>query len=198
MIEQFQIIGRDLFAAGMISSHGGNLSLRLGDRLCITRRGAMLAHLQPDDIIETGLEENDAGIALASSETVVHRAIYAATSALAIVHAHPPHAIALSLLQDELIPVDSEGSYLLHRVPVVAAAKTIGSREVASLIAPLLARYRIVMVRGHGSFAVGQFLEEAFQWTSSLEASCQIIYLTRTLGQPVKEYREGSEEYDKW
>lgn len=198
MIEQFQTIGHDLFAGGLISSHGGNLSLRMGDRLLITRRGAMLAHLQPDDIIETGLWKNDAGIALASSETVVHRAIYAATSALAVVHAHPPYAVTLSLIEDELIPVDSEGSYLLHRVPVVAAAKTIGSGEVAELVAPLLASYRVVMVRGHGSFAVGQFLEEAFQWTSALEASCQVLYLARTLGVAIKEYRKGSEEYDRW
>jgi|GEM_PF-5088729 len=41
--------------------------------------------------------------------------------------------------------------------------------------------YKAAMVRGHGSFAVGQMLEEAYQWTSSLEALCKTLYLRRLL-----------------
>ena len=40
--EMFREIGRDLYTGDMISSHGGNLSIRLGDRVIIKRRGAML------------------------------------------------------------------------------------------------------------------------------------------------------------
>jgi len=45
------------------------------------------------------------------------------------------------------------------------------SDEVAEKPPPLLQNYKEAMVRGHGSFAVGRMLEEAFQWTPSLEAS---------------------------
>ena len=51
--EQFRQIGRDLYVGGMISSHGGNISVRLGDRVVIKRRGAMLGNLKPHDLIET-------------------------------------------------------------------------------------------------------------------------------------------------
>ncbi|RMG84580.1 MAG: fuculose phosphate aldolase, partial [Candidatus Dadabacteria bacterium] len=136
MYEQFRDIGRDLFVAGLITSHGGNMSVRLGDRIVITRRGAMLGRLRPEDLVETGLEADDSMVTLASTELVVHRAIYRATSALAIVHTHPLHATALSLVEDAIVPVDSEGSYLLHRVPVVSAAKTVGSAEVARILPP--------------------------------------------------------------
>ncbi len=44
--EMFREIGRDLYTSNMISSHGGNLSIRLGDRLIIKRRGAMLGNLK--------------------------------------------------------------------------------------------------------------------------------------------------------
>ena len=40
--EMFREIGEDLYGADMVSSHGGNLSIRLGDRVIIKRRGAML------------------------------------------------------------------------------------------------------------------------------------------------------------
>lgn len=198
MYEMFQEIGRDIYLGGLVSSHAGNMSVRLGDRILITRRGSMIGRLKPTDLIETGLDADDAMITLASSELVVHRAIYKATSALAIVHTHPPHATALSLSVDAIVPVDSEGSYLLHRVPVVSAAKTIGSTEVAGVVAPALKDHKAVMLRGHGSFAVGDMLEEAFMLTSSLEFSSRILYLVRGLGGEAREYREGADKYGSW
>ena len=198
VLEQFQAIGRDLFVAGVISSHGGNLSVRMGDRILITRRGSMLARLEERDIIETGLEENDANVMLASTEINVHRAIYQGTAAQAIVHAHPPYAIARSLMCDEIVPIDSEGSYLLHKVPVVHTELTAGSKEVAELLPKWLKEYDIVMLRGHGPFAIGHLLEEAYQLTSVLEMACRIMTIADGLGEQVKEYRKGSDRYETW
>ena len=198
VLEQFRQIGRDLFVAGLISSHGGNMSVRQGDRILITRRGSMLARLEERDLIDIGLEENDANVTLASTEIVVHRAIYRQTSALAIIHTHPPYAIAQSLMKDEIVPVDSEGSYLLHKVPVVEAQLTAGSTEVAELLPRWLKEYDLVMLRGHGPFAIGHLLEEAYQLTSVLEMTCRILSLTEGVGGDVMEYRKGSDQYGSW
>jgi len=195
---QFQEIGRDLYLADLVSSHGGNLSVRLGDRVVIKRRGAMLGRLKAGDLIETGLEKPDSGVVLASTELVVHRAIYLATPALAVVHAHPRTAIALSLSREEIVPIDNEGSYLLHKVPVVAAEFASGSAEMVERLPAALREYKIVMLRGHGCFSTGQTLEEAFQWVSCLEESCQIILAAKTIDEPFIEYRKMSEEYKQW
>jgi len=197
MLEEFQRIGRDLFLSGLVSSHGGNMSVRLGDRLVITRRGLQLGQITAEDIVETGLYEDDSNIMLASSETPVHRAIYLNTAALAVVHAHTRAAIALSLLEDEIVPIDNEGSYLLHKVPVVSSELASGS-SIADPVAASLKQYKIIMVRGHGCFATGQLLEEAYQWVSCLEESSQILYYCRTLGGQIKEYRSGANQYHKW
>ncbi|MDD4168787.1 MAG: aldolase [Desulfotomaculaceae bacterium] len=196
MLEEFKKFGRDLFLAGLNNSHSGNLSVHLGDRIIITRRRAMLGHLEEGDLIETGLTKNDSKITLASTEIGVHQAIYNNTAALAIVHAHPVHAIALSLIEDEIFPIDSEGSYLLHKIPVLSAEHTIGSQEIEQKLPPLLKENKIVMVRGHGSFAVGSVLEEAYQWTTSLENICRIIYLTRTLRGDFKD--NNSSKHKAW
>jgi L-fuculose-phosphate aldolase len=197
MLEEFQRIGRDLFLSGLVSSHGGNMSVRLGDRLVITRRGLQLGQITTEDIVETGLYEDDSNIMLASSETPVHRAIYLNTAALAVIHAHTKAAIALSLLEDEIVPIDNEGSYLLHKVPVVSSELASGS-SIADLVSESLKQYKIIMVRGHGCFATGQLLEEAYQWVSCLEESSQILYYCRTLGGQIKEYRSGADQYHKW
>jgi L-fuculose-phosphate aldolase len=196
--ETFRDIGRDLYTANMISSHGGNMSVRLGDRVVIKRRGAMLGQLKPHDLIETGLEKNDSGVALASTELLVHRMVYLSTPALAIVHCHPRTAIAFSLSRDELVPIDNEASYLLKKVPVVTEEFASGTPEMAKKVARALQNYKIIMLRGHGSFATGQTLDEAFHWSSTLEESCQIELTARLINEPFIEYRKMSESYTKF
>lgn len=196
LFEQFKDIGRDIFLRGLISSHAGNMSTRTGDKIHITKRASMLGHLKPADIIELGLEKNDSNLLpMASSEVPVHQAIYKNTSALAIIHTHPPYATLLSMIEDELIPLDLEGSYHLKKVPVVTLKKTIGSEEAASIVSEHLKDYKVVLVRGHGSFARGDMLEEAYMLTSSLEASSFFLYHLKGNG---KKYRKFSDKYKNW
>ncbi len=181
ILTQFQTVGRDLFTAGLVSSNSGNLSIRLGERIIITRRGSRLGCLQENDLIETGISKNDRATPLASRELNVHRAIYQQTPALAIIHAHPPHAVALSLTETEVMPSDAEGVSVVGRVPVLGWHMKVRLGGLANIIARALQQHRIVMVHGHGSFAIGQLLEEAHNCTTTLEESCQVICLLRSL-----------------
>ena len=198
LYQQFRDIGRDLYLGGLISSHGGNISVRLGDRIVIKRRGAMLGQLRMEDLIETRLEKNDSGVVLASTELIVHRAVYLATPALAIVHAHTRTAIALSLSRDEIIPIDNEASYLLKKVPVLQVEFASGSPEMANTVANALKEYKIVMLRGHGCFSTGQTLEEAFFWATVLEECSDIILEQKIINEPFIQYRKMADQYNKW
>ena len=181
ILSQFQAVGHDLFTRGLVSSHGGNLSIRLGERVIITRRGCRLGCLDEHDLIETGISKNDRSTPLASVELAVHRAIYKETPAQAVVHAHPPHATALSLTETEIVPNCVEGLSTVGQVPVLGWNMEVKPGGLAHIIAEALKRHRIVMVRGHGSFAIGQLLEEAHNYTTALEESCQVICLLRSI-----------------
>ena len=37
LYEEFRDIGRDIFVTGLTSSHGGNMSVRVGDKIIIKR-----------------------------------------------------------------------------------------------------------------------------------------------------------------
>jgi len=149
--------------------------------MIITRRSAMLGCLQEHDLIETGINRNDRSTPLASTELAAHRAIYQETSALAIVHAHPPHAVALSLIETEIVPSDAEGLAIVDRVPVLGWHMKVRPGGLADIIAQALKQCKIVMVHGHGSFAIGQLLDEAHNYTTTLEESCQVICLLKAL-----------------
>ena len=182
LTSQFQAVGRDLCARELVSSHSGNLSVKIGDNLLITHRGSMLGCLEESDLVETGISKNDRATPLASTELPVHRAIYQNTAASAIVHAHPAHAVALSFSEREIIPCDPEGISILTKIPVLGWDITVKPGEFATEIADALKEYKIVLVRSHGSFAIGQLLEEAYHYTTALEQSCRLLYLLKTLG----------------
>ncbi len=196
--EIFREIGEDLFTAQLISSHGGNLSIRLGDRVIIKRRGAQLGRLKPHDLIETRLDKNDSGVALASTELLVHRAIYLNTPALAVCHCHPRTAVAFSFSRDELVPIDNEASYLLKKIPVVTEEFASGTPQMANKVAEALKNYKIIILRGHGSFATGQTLDEAFHWSTCLEESCQMELAAKIIDEPFIEYRGMSGSYSQF
>jgi L-fuculose-phosphate aldolase len=179
---QFQTVGRDLFTSGLICGTSGNLSIRLGDRMIITRRNSNLANLQEQDLVETGIYKNDRFTPIASSELPVHREIYQHTAASAIVHAHPSHAVALSLTHNEIEPSDDEGK-CIGRVPIIGSCTPtiVVPGNFAHEIAQALLNGRIAMVRGHGSFAIGQILEEAYDVTAAFEESCKILCLLKSL-----------------
>ena len=181
MLSQFQSLGRDLFTRGLVSSHTGNLSVRLRNRITITRRGCMLGSIGENDLIETGINKNDRFTPLASIELAVHRAIYRATPAQAIIHAHPPHAIALSLTMTEIVPNSAEGLATVGRVPVLGWDMKVEPGGLAEIIAEALIEHRVVMVHGHGSFAIGQLLEDAYNCTTALEENSQVNFLLRSL-----------------
>jgi L-fuculose-phosphate aldolase len=183
--ELFREVGRDLFLLGMVTARHGNLSVRAGDSIFITRSGSMLSRLEPGDIIETGMEPSarDEGC---SRELVVHRAVYEATGAHAICHAHPPHTMYRSLVEDEIRPVDSEARFVIgDAVPVLVPKLKVGSAEAAAMLAQALRDVPVAVLRTHGPFAVGQTLWDAWGIIGVLEESCHILDLRDTTGLPI-------------
>lgn len=185
IVKEFQWVGRELMAQGLLTLHAGNLSVRRDGRVFITRTGSMLGHLTAGDVVETPLDPERRRHPRASMELPAHLAIYEATGAGAVVHAHPASAIALSFVTDRIVPTDSEGAIILGEVPVIRAKHTVGSPEVARKAAAALREHRIVVVAAHGSFAIGRSLEEALSVTTTLEMSAKIALMVRALGGPL-------------
>ncbi len=172
-LHQFQAVGRTLADRGFITGSSGNLSVRLQERIVITRHGSLLSDLTSEDLIETNLEPDDGTTHMASWELPVHRAIYAGTTALAIVHAHPPNAITLSLI-DKMLELPGE-------ISVVGANTGIVPGILAAEITREIKKHPLVMVKGHGSFAIGRTLAEACRLTSLFETGCASLCRQRSI-----------------
>ena len=169
--DEFKRIGTRLFSEGLVGGNFGNMSVRSGDGFFITRTGSYL-----DDPGAPVFVPLDGPVPKeASSEYRVHRDVYQKTPHNAIVHAHPAHAVALSIITGEIIPRDSEGEMLCPVIPVVHG--TPGSEELAMNVSDSLCLFKLTIASGHGTFAAGKSLDEAYLFTSLGEHACRVLML---------------------
>lgn len=172
MQSEFERIGKRLFAEGLLCASFGNMSVRSGSGFYITRSGFYLDCPGTPVFVPMDGDVPEQ----ASSEYRVHRAVYRETGHRAVVHAHPPHVVACSLTRERIIPVDAEGRMFAPLIPVLSGA--CGSDDLAEQVARGLAGCGVVVARGHGTFAAGRTLDEAYILTSLAEHSCRILSLT--------------------
>ncbi len=177
--QEISLLGKKLIQAGLTSSRFGNISLLDGDKIFITCTGSMLDELDEDGVVEVDLRSSCPEDAIASSEICVHRAVYQCTSHQAIVHTHSPYVVAASLLEArEVLPLDSEGRIFLGPMPIVAGG--MGSSALAIAVSFALQDHKACIARGHGVFAVGRGLKEAYTAAAMAEHSAQVGYLVKS------------------
>ena len=156
--------GRRLGARGLISAGEGNVSVRLdGGRLLITPSGCRKDELAAEDLLVVPLAADPLppGGPRPSSDVAIHRAIYEARSdVVAVVHAHLPAAMALTLAGEVPDPlVLPETALFLPRLPFLPFRQP-GSDELARDVAAALTSGDeplpgAVLLERHGAVAVG-------------------------------------------
>ncbi|HUT39398.1 MAG TPA: aldolase [Methanoregula sp.] len=175
---EFERIGKRLFAEHLAGGNFGNISARKGNEgFFIKQSGAYLDTAA--ELVFVPLE-GDVPVT-ASSEYRVHREVYRKTDHKAIVHAHPPCVVAASLVMDAIVPEDSEGVMFCPKIPVIRGAP--GSQEIADAVTNVLSCSKLVIARGHGTFAAGKTLDEAYVYTSLAEHSCRVLALKKSFLQ---------------
>ena len=178
--------GRKAVTSGLTSSRFGNISALRGNEVVITKSGSMLDELEATQLVEVDLSGPCAQDATASTETCVHRAVYQGTTAQSVIHTHSPYAVALSLIEDEQVePIDSEGRHFLGPMPVVNAG--FGTSDLAVKVSIALHSHNACVARGHGVFAKGQSLAEAYTMACMAEHSSQVRYLVKVYAMRSKD-----------
>lgn len=164
-------VGRRLYARGLINGGEGNFSARLGpNRLLCTPAGVNKGFLREEQLVVTEVDGSPQSELLrASSELLLHLACYQERpDCLAVVHAHPPHAVALTLSGEGLVACMPEAVTGLGDVPTAAYA-TPGGPRVAEAVRPLLKAAECVLMERHGALAMGMGHTALFDACDKLE-----------------------------
>jgi L-fuculose-phosphate aldolase len=173
--------GKLLFDRHLISGWGGNLSCRaMENNFLITGQHAPLGFLTAMDLVRI----DSAGQPIdksqrPSSETPLHLAVYAGTNTEVVVHVHPPAVLAFSLNHDNFLPVSFEEKYTIGEVPIVAQdTPTVTKPEK---LVEELTYHPVVIIKGHGTVALGKDFQEAFLLTDLLEEAVRCRFFTKPL-----------------
>ena len=173
--------------AGLIAGGEGNVSVRLSaTRLLVTPSGVNKGFLKASDLVAIDLHGvPEVRGCKVSTEVRLHLAAYRVRPDVgAVVHGHPPTAVAFTLaglsLDQRLVP---ESVVALGEIPTAAYA-TPSSEDVATGVELLLRDHDVVMMERHGSVCVGPNVLAAFDRLESLEHTAKISYLARSLGVP--------------
>lgn len=186
-------IGKHLHQRGLMVSGDGNISYRQPNgEIVMTPAGVNKSRLNRSDLAR--LDENNRILeGKPSSERLMHLEIYKAVpEAQAVVHAHPPHAIAISLAQPDWkeLPVTALPEVILAagRIPIVPYARP-GTLAMGLNLLPYLPEHRLMILARHGAVCWGESLEEAADGIERLEQICTILKLTQDMGgsQPLPE-----------
>ncbi|MFN7957447.1 MAG: class II aldolase/adducin family protein [Holophagaceae bacterium] len=177
---------RRLHAGGLLAASDGNLSVRLPNGLiAMTPSGVPKAKVRREDLAHLTLD-GEILSGRPSSERAMHLAIYRAVpEARAVVHAHPPTAIAWSLARPELgeLPADGLPEVILAagRIPIVPMAIP-GTEAMGTNLLPFLPAHRLMILARHGGLCWGEHLDEAVGGLERLEQVATILWKAETLG----------------
>ena len=176
--------GKFLFERRLISGWGGNLSCRVGQKeFLITGQHAPLGFLTSKDLVRINYEGKPTREKQrASSETPLHLAVYLGTDAQAIVHVHPPMVLAFSLTHERFVPISFEEKYTIGEVPIIPQdTPTVTKPEQ---VVEELKYHPVVIIKGHGTVAIGKNFQDAFLFTDLLEEAVYCQFFKEGAGVP--------------
>ncbi len=167
--QRFYIVGAD-----------GNISARCADgTILITPAGAMKGFLEPHHIAHIDSEARvvDGGPG-PSSEVGIHLVAYQERPEMqAMVHAHPPHAVAMTIAGiDMQMPIIPEIIVTIGGIPT-APFGTPGTPELPESIREIIRCSDSLIMQNHGSVTVGSNLMDAYKKLDMLEHTARILWL---------------------
>jgi L-fuculose-phosphate aldolase len=175
-----------LHSRNLLAAADGNLSYRVSDdEILITPSGLTKAFISSKQLAVINLK----GEILSgnpSTERLMHLEIYrSCPKARAVIHAHPPTAIAWTIARPELkeLPGQCLPEVILAagRIPIVPYARP-GTQEMGNQLRSFLPHCRALIMARHGAVCWGEDLEEAYRGIERIEHSALILATAVQLG----------------
>ena len=167
----------------------GNISVRSIENsvegFLITPSGKKYDTLKEEDIVFVSSDGNHDINLKPSSEWRFHKDIYLKkTDAKAIVHAHSPHATAVSAHGKDIPAFHYMIALAGGNSIKCAKYATFGTQELSDNIIDALENRKACLMSNHGQVAFGENLESAFELAEELENICHQYINTIKLGDP--------------
>lgn len=190
--EEIVRVCRLLYEKGFVTATDGNVSVRLSEnRVLSTPSGFGKGFLTPEQLVVTDMEGNmipahepTSQDLQPTSELLMHLEAYRQRPDIAaVIHAHPPICVALSIagisLAKYLLP---EVIVNLGPIPTTEYA-TPSTAEGAQVIRDLIVHHDALIIQRHGTLTVGQDPLDAYFKLEKMEYAAYITLILHQLGK---------------
>jgi L-fuculose-phosphate aldolase len=184
LIKAIVEICQKLDRKGWVANHDGNVTVLFEETLLATPTATSKADIVPEMILTLDMEGNKLqGIGKPFSEINLHLAAYRAREDItAVVHAHPPFAMARGLVGGDFeISVPEAIVSIGDVIPVVRYAIP-GAKEHDEIITEALSKCDLFMMAGNGVLSVGRDVKEAYLRMELLDHLLKIDYYAKSMG----------------
>lgn len=167
--------GRILFERGLVDMRSGNVSVRLGrDKMMIKKTGENMGMLSKSSFIILPISRKTKKDMIASSDLEIHRKIYTLGGDKfgAVLHSHPPEAVALSHVFETISPTDYEAKLYVEKINFVDY----------EYIARTVSQYGVCVAKFHGIFCAGKNIQDALLLSLIVSNSLKIVLYETILG----------------
>ena len=175
---------RRLYERGLVSGIGGNASVLLpsGNAILITPAGYFKGGVAEGDLVRVSLQGKVLGKGKPSSELATHIEAYRVRNDVrAVVHGHPPTAVALVTAGVSILPMTPEHAALIRDLEIVDFA--LPGEKGAVAVKDRLKTCDLVGIKNHGFFSLGKDLHEAASRLEVIEESAKICFTMRQAGR---------------
>ena len=186
--DQISEIIRRIYAAGLTTTSGGNISIIDNDGdIWVTPSAIDKGSLQRKDIVCVRKDGSVKGFHKPSSEFPFHKAIYEARPDIrAVIHAHPPALVSFSIVRKlpdtNIIP---QARKVCGPIGYAGYALPGGDELGTNIAAEFRKGFDAVIMENHGTVVGGVDLKDAYVRFETLEFLARTILNARIVGEPV-------------
>ena len=176
---EMEAICSTLWDKSWVANHDGNATVRLAPGLLLATPTGISKRLitRENLIVLDDKGDRVRGRMRPFSERGLHLEVFRQRSdAQAVLHAHPPHAMAWSLKARDLPSFTPEAVVSIGASTPVVPLRMPGS-DAEKALAPFVQDYDVVILGSHGVLSWGDDLEQAFLRMELVEHLCRVAIL---------------------
>jgi L-fuculose-phosphate aldolase len=172
-----------------VTSHGGNLSIKLGnDLLVVTPTLMYKADITAEDLVFIDLEGNCLeGKSQPTSEISTYLKLYNdRPDIISVIHCHPPYTNVFAITKGKnflMRPIFPETCVEVGPVPVVPYGKSL-NQMLTDNYEPFVKKYNVFLIENHGPFIISTGdIVRAMQLVEILEITSMTILNALAIGK---------------
>jgi len=182
--EDFCLFCSLLYERHLVTGVGGNLSIRLGDRIFITPTGYSLRDLTPDMVVTVNNKGRVKDKGIPTKDMDLHLGILGKRPEINVVcHVHGAFIISASALmdpgRDTLPPVTPGFVYFAYPLKMISFAVPGTKEFVKAAIEPFVnSECRALLLQNHGLVTVAENFNEALNIAEEINEAARVYVLT--------------------